>query len=296
MLHPHGHARRASGLVATAIACCALLLAGCAGQGQSTPTLTAPPTADVQRGFEYRVVGETPLALDACLPSDSSDPAPAVVLVHGGAFMEGDRSTMLDLCTRMAKAGIAAFAVDYRLVPDVYPAQVEDVAAAVDWLRQPEQVEAFHLSDDVSIMGSSAGAIIALSTAAYLSNAGTPVTSVVALSPAADLRADAKALGTPAPDLESVVLGYLGCATTADCTVAEEASPITQAGSLPPTMIVHGSSELIPVEQAQALDAALEQAGVAHELLISEGDRHGLQLLDSETNDAVVRFLLAHAT
>lgn len=281
-------------LLAAVVASGAILLASCAGGSPAAPSLTPPSSADVEDGIEYRDVDGTALALDACLPSQGTGPFPATVLVHGGAFEKGDRSTMLDLCQQMAKSGFAAFAVDYRLVPAVYPAQVEDVAAAVQWLRQPEQVETFGLSKDVSIIGSSAGAIIALSAAASLFDAGTPVTSVVGLSAAGDLRAEAATLGTPSDDLERVVLGYLGCATTEDCAAAEPASPVTQAAKLPPTMLVHGSAELIPVEQAEALAAALEQAGVEHELLIVDGSRHGLQLLDAKTRASVLEFLVAH--
>lgn len=284
--------RTASAFVA-AVACFTMLLSACAG-GQATPSLTPLASADVERGIQYRDVEGTPLALDACLPSSAAGPFPAAVLVHGGAFEKGDRSTMLDLCKQMAKSGFAAFAVDYRLVPDVYPAQVEDVAAAVEWLRQPEQVEAFDLSGAMSIIGSSAGGIIALSTAASLADIGAPVSSVVALSAAGDLRAQAETLGTPAPDLERVVLGYLGCATVDDCTAAESASPVTQVAKLPPTLLVHGSAELIPIQQAEALAAALQSAGVPHELLVSEGKRHGLQLLDAQTRAAVLEFLLAN--
>jgi acetyl esterase/lipase len=117
------------------------------------------------------------------------------------------------------------------------------------------------------------------------------VTSVVTLSAAGDLTADAAELGDPAPDLEKVVLAYLGCDSADDCAVAAAASPLTVAAALPPTLLVHGSEEIIPIEQAEALDAALAEAGVEHELIVVDGERHGLQLLNNQTRAAIVEFL-----
>lgn len=264
----------------------ALALTGCAASPAPAPSTTSP-NVDVERGITYREVDGEELQLDACLPRVDG-PHPALVLIHGGAFEVGDRSTMLGVCELLAGAGFAAFSVDYRLIPATYPAQVDDVAAAVEWLRDPAQVEEFQLGDQLSLLGSSAGGIIALSTAASLAE---PATSVVTLSAAGDLTADAAELGNPAPDLEKVVLGYLGCDSAADCDIAAAASPVTVAAALPPTLLVHGSEEIIPIEQAEALEAALAGAGVEHELVVVDGDNHGLQLLNNRTRAAIVDFL-----
>ncbi|HWI31656.1 MAG TPA: alpha/beta hydrolase [Microbacterium sp.] len=275
------------GRIAAVVAIAALALTGCAATPASAPS-TSAPGVDVERDITYREVDGQELQLDACLPGDHERPLQTLVLVHGGAFETGDRSTMLGVCEMLAAGGFAAFAVDYRLIPDTYPAQVDDVSAAVAWLREPAQVEAFGLGDQLSLLGSSAGGIIALSAAAA---APVPVTSVVTLSAAGDLTADAAALGHPSAALEKVVLAYLGCKRPEDCAVAGEASPLTVAARLPRTLLVHGSDEIIPIEQAEALDGALDAAGVEHELIVVHGDRHGLQLLNSKTRAAILAFL-----
>ncbi|HEX5858456.1 MAG TPA: alpha/beta hydrolase [Microbacterium sp.] len=276
----------AAALLVTALLVTALGMTGCAASPAPAPS-TSDANVDVERGIAYREVNGEELQLDACLPRERG-PHPALVLIHGGAFEVGDRSTMLGVCELLAGAGFAAFSVDYRLIPDTYPAQVDDVAGAVEWLRDPAQVERFQLGEQVSLLGSSAGGIIALSTAASLTE---PVTSVVTLSAAGDLTSDAAELGNPAPDLEKVVLAYLGCDGADDCAVAVAASPLTVASALPPTLLVHGSEEIIPVEQAEALDAALGASGVEHELIVVDGERHGLQLLNDQTRAAIVEFL-----
>lgn len=276
--------RSTAGLVAAVLA---LALTACAAP---TPRPTPNGPAPDEQNVAYGEADGTQLDLDACLP-DGEGPHAAVVLVHGGAFQEGDRSSMRGACDALADAGFAAFPVDYRLLPDTYPAQVDDVSAAVQWLREPAQLERFDLDGTVSLLGSSAGAIIALSAAAALGEQGAPVRSVVGLSAAGDLTADGEALGTPSPDLETVVLAYLGCDSVEDCPVAEAASPVTSAAALPPTMLVHGSDELIPVEQAENLAEALGAAGVRNELVVIDGGAHGLKLLNNDTRARIAAFL-----
>ncbi|MEX0151706.1 alpha/beta hydrolase [Microbacterium sp. LMI1-1-1.1] len=283
---------RRRSLAAAALAVLALTVTACTPGGDAEPT--AAPIV-VEKDLTYPGGDGSALGVDACRPDDDTA-HPAVVLVHGGAFSEGDRTTMAGVCSELAKNGYAAFAVDYRQLPATYPAQIDDVQASVLWLREPEQVERFRLSSTVSLLGSSAGAIISLSTAAALAGNDAPVASVVALSPAGSLTADAAELGDPRPDLEKVVLGYLGCDVITDCPIAEQASPVASAALLPPTLIVHGTDELIPLAQAELLDDALSTDGIEHELVVVDGTRHGLQLLDSAVKADVIEFLGAHAS
>lgn len=275
---------------AAALAAALLVLTACSGSPEPTP---APPSdITVERSIDYATVDGTTLQLDACLPADGGENLPSVVLVHGGAFQEGDRSNMTGVCELIAEHGWAAFAVDYRLIPASYPAQVDDVSAAVGWLRDPAQTERFGISaEGIALLGSSAGGIIALSTAEALGAAGTPLDAVATLSAAGDLTADALELGTPDPALEAVVLGYLGCDTVEDCPTAVAASPVHNVAALPPTLLIHGSDELIPLAQAEALHAAMDAADVPSELDVQEGDHHGLRLLTPEVAASVFAFL-----
>lgn len=282
--------------VMIAITTSMLVLAGCTATPTPEPSITSD--IDVGRSIPFATVDGEELALDACIPGDrSAGPFDSVVLIHGGAFQEGDRSNMGDLCERLAGQGIAAFPIDYRLLPATYPAQIDDTISAVSWLRQPEQVDRFDIDPDrMSLLGSSAGGIIALSAANRLGLEGSPVSSVVTLSAGGDLTADALALGEPDPNLETVVLGYLGCTSIGDCAVAAEASPAFNVSGLPSTLLVHGSEELIPIEQAELLESAIAAAGVPVELDIVDGDRHGLSLLDPATAEEVLSFLSSNSS
>ena len=88
------------------------------------------------------LTGYRPLRLDLYLPPVTRRPAPLVVWIHGGAFMHGDRTALPPLLeqerlfTRLPLAGFAVASVEYRLSSEAhFPAQLEDVQAAIRWLR-----------------------------------------------------------------------------------------------------------------------------------------------------------------
>lgn len=79
---------------------------------------------------------------DAAQKLDLSVPAvkdfPVVIFVHGGSLTSGDKadSDYGRVCEPFPKVRIACANVNYRLGPEhMWPAQAEDVAAAVAWVR-----------------------------------------------------------------------------------------------------------------------------------------------------------------
>ena len=71
------------------------------------------------------------------LPRPRREDSPTVVFAHGGSLQTGDKADedYHDVCRQFPAAGIACANVNYRLAADApWPAQAEDVAAAVAWL------------------------------------------------------------------------------------------------------------------------------------------------------------------
>ncbi len=131
--------------------------------------------------------------LDLSLPKERNT-APVVVFVHGGAFMYGDRKDYADVGRELARQGIAAAVVSYRLFPDVDAVgSSEDVAAATAWMIA--HAKAYQLdSGNLFLAGHSSGAQIAAllaTNADYLARYGLKLTSlrgVFAVSGAYDVR------------------------------------------------------------------------------------------------------------
>jgi len=88
----------------------------------------------VERDLSY---GPHPLQrLDLAVPA--TDHFSTVIFVHGGSLTNGDKSDedYRGVCTPFAAAGIGCASMNYRLAPATsWPAPIEDVAAAMAWVR-----------------------------------------------------------------------------------------------------------------------------------------------------------------
>jgi len=100
---------------------------------------------------------------------------PALVFIHGGAWVVGDkREQGLPLCNHLASLGWVCANANYRLSPAAtYPDHVTDAKSAVAWLR--DHGDEYGVDTGfIAIAGNSAGAHIAAMTA--LGNADPAVT------------------------------------------------------------------------------------------------------------------------
>ena len=67
---------------------------------------------------------------------EGTGPFPAVICVHGGAWVSGDRFATAGLAGQLAEKGIVVMAIDTRLAPGhPYPASVADVNFATRWMK-----------------------------------------------------------------------------------------------------------------------------------------------------------------
>src|SRR5205823_15008683 len=143
-----GHRRQGAAFGASALAL--VVLSAGASPAQ------AGPGVRIETGIVFATHDCVSLKLDAYLPT-SSGPHPGVILIHGGGWYTGLRGWDQELGVALAGAGFAGFGVHYRLAPELlYPAQVEDVQAAVRWVRA--HASEFDVDPErVGALGESAG-------------------------------------------------------------------------------------------------------------------------------------------
>lgn len=100
--------------------------------------------------------------LDVYLPDHRDERRAALLFVHGGAFLDGDRNRTSEIYANVlrffARHGIVGINIGYRLAGDAgYPGATEDIASAVAWTRQ--HATEFGIDRDrLFLMGHSAGA------------------------------------------------------------------------------------------------------------------------------------------
>jgi acetyl esterase len=271
-------------------------------------TFEPPAGLRVEADLQYGVAADgTLLTLDICRPPSDAigGSQPTVVSVHGGSWARGDKANAdwRNVCLWLASEGFVAASVNYRLVPEArYPAQVDDVAAAVAWLREPAQVEAFDIDPArIGVFGGSAGGHLAALLGTLGDgplDTGSRVAAVAELSGpvglgAAELEADA------ASDwLRGIVAEFLGCEPDAGdeaCPQAIEASATAHVDpSDPPFLIGHAAGEIVPVAQSERLAATLRASAVPAELAVVPGDAHSIGILDGALRERVATFLHTH--
>lgn len=245
----------------------------------------------------YRTAGGRPLSLDLYRRADAPSPRPVVVAIHGGSWRSGDLAQLPQAYAYLARRGYAVAAIEYRLAPrDRFPAALEDVKAAIAWVKA--QAGALGLdASRIALYGRSAGGHLAL-LAAYTA-ADPAVRGVVALYAPTDLLwswhnpSDPKVLDTPL-----VLTTFLGGTPAEVPHLYDAASPLRFVSRRsPPTLLVHGArDELVSLEQSRRLARRLAEEEVPHLLVELPWATHGCEaVLGSPSGQitlyAVERFL-----
>jgi len=116
----------------------------------------------VERGIEFCTIEGTCLKLDVFRPREPGRLRPAIVQVHGGAWVSGLKWLQgIPLLGHLAADGWVGFNVDYRLSPRAaFPAHLVDVKRAIAWLR--EHADEYGIDPSfIVVTGGSAGAHLA---------------------------------------------------------------------------------------------------------------------------------------
>jgi len=219
---------------------------------------------------------------------DSGPLRPAMVLVHGGAWSFGHRSASPEWDRWLNGLGFEVFDAAYRLPPPArWQDEVGDVKSALGWVAA--HAAEYHLDPArISVMGSSAGANLALLAAYSRGDAALPpstdvplvaVHSVVSFYGPSDLARFYRDCPSAAY-LRPLIEAYVGGAPDALPDRYRVLSPLAHvsADSPPTVSFLGGSDRLVAPAQVEALDAALARAGVAHETVLLPAQDHGFDV------------------
>lgn len=261
--------------------------------GGISPADACAPDARLTRNIEYsRAAGES-LRLDACVPAGAGH-FPAAILVHGGGWSGGDKTKGVDpLFAPFARAGVAWFSIDYRLAPKHrYPAPVEDIEAAIRWVKS--RAAEFKIDPArLALIGESAGGHL-VAMVAVRGGGDTRVAAVVPFYAPVDLEADVRRRGGLSLSLKNLFDRTV--IDDATLRLLREASPINHVRpGLPPFLLVHGTGDpSVLYDQSTRLRARLREANVPCDLITIDGGSHGMarwEAIDPAYKDAVVAWV-----
>jgi len=124
--------------------------------------LTADTRAIVPHRLDLSYGDDPRQKLDLYLPSSPRPNAPVLIYVHGGNFIEGDRSHYGYVAREYARQGIVTIVPSYRLTSQghSFPAQIDDLKDVLRWAGA--NIAGYGGSPhDIVIAGHSVGALMA---------------------------------------------------------------------------------------------------------------------------------------
>jgi acetyl esterase/lipase len=238
-----------------------------------------PPDVELRPDLVY-ATHERPLRMHVLLPRNAAAARPAIVFVHGGGWTEGTRERGLPSLLHFVKKGYVAASIEYRLSGEaIFPAQIDDVRAAIAFLR----AHANELLIDprrVAVWGQSAGGHLAALAGTSLEGAARPdvvldwngPTDLLEPRELARLEKRKADQGQPTFAMERL----LGGPMHERRELAMAANPIrwVTPGD-PPFLILHGSADAeVSITQSELLRDALAKAGVEVTLEVFPGEGH----------------------
>lgn len=259
----------------------------------------------IQTGVAYLNDSNPYHQMDIYLPNGTG-PFPAIIYIHGGGWVEGNRSDLSDIAQLYAKRGIAGFSIDYTLAkPNVtaWPQNIDDVISAFAFIK--ENADRYHVNTDrIAVLGSSAGAQLASlvgtlqGNESFLAGVGINGTlhSQVCLVINYDGVEDLEFVGQNSTEnlnlLNSIVGSQFGGVTYGENPALwREASPVTYLSATDPAFVsVHGVGDrIVPIQVAQSFNTKLQAAGVETHFIQIEGDH---DILTNEAMNLQARYTL----
>lgn len=253
--------------------------------------LLLPPQVD--RNVIYSRVEPGPLRMDIYRPEGVvTRPTAAVVVIHGGAWIFGDRGDMSGICKKIAAQGMLAATIDYRLAPKTrWPGFYDDVQTAVRYLR----LNATKLNIDpnrIGACGASAGGHLALMLGctetrnAKCSECVGPssrVSAVLDFFGPTDMSRDFP------KSYDTLFMAVLGKPRDQAAAEIRAASPVCFLDrKTAPVFIVHGNADpVVPVAQSRWLEARLRSNGTRVEARYIDGMKHELPSSNAMVKKAI---------
>lgn len=224
---------------------------------------------------------------------------PAIVYYPGGGFTSADHEKFIEMRMALAKAGFVVAAVEYRTVPDRYPALINDAKSAVRYLRS--HAKQFNIDPKrIGVIGDSAGGYVAQMMGTTngetefdvgdFTDVSSDVQVAVTIYGISNLlnigegysEEIQKVHASPAVTEALLLYGpafadFAGKSILSDPRKAMQASPLghVKAG-MPPFLIMHGSADkLVSPVQSEQLYKALIEKGNKVDYVVVDKAGHG---------------------
>ena len=274
-------------------------------QGEQPEEAPSPSTVKLITNQRYSDAEGRAGLCDVYLPGESAAEKqhPAVVIVHGGGWLSGDKWTLESYSRILARHGFVVVTINYRLAPKhKFPSQVDDVRDALVWTAKNAERWSIDLTR-LGMFGYSAGGHLS-TLVSMLANEPMKVQLSASQWDQQDPRwkelptVRAVCAGGPPCDFRSMPIDntalayFLGGSRREKPELYEVASPTVHASAGDPvTQIIHGESDmLVPIASSRSLSDALQKVGVEVRFAVIPKQGHMMTFLNPSTQQTMLEF------
>lgn len=261
----------------------AFFLIGCSIDQEKNPgDLKALEISNASYGSDPRQ------KMDVFLPAGRSvEKTPLLVYIHGGAWIDGDKTEFLQFkpLVEQAFADFAFISINYRLFDfttkqNKFPTQEEDIAAALAFIDT--KLAEWNISSKLVLSGASAGGHLALLHG--FKNRKSDIKGLVVFFPPTDLPSLYGFNNLTTLGLTEILGGTPQTATVA----FQNSSPVKFVSQDdPPTIFFHGETDqVVPISQSEKLETALKNNQIRHQFIRVPSQGHGFT---TETNASLLK-------
>ena len=265
--------------------------------------------------YVYKTVGDLKIEADVYRPAGKG-PFPAILMLHGGALIMGNRNVNPRQIDRYLGAGYAVVSIDYRLAPETKASGIfEDLRDAWRWMRTEKSLRID--PNRMAVTGGSAGGYLTLVSGHLLRPRPKAIVSFFGYGdPTGDWEskpwppymrgtlvseADARKGVGPRETTNGGGKGrgafYMYCRQTGrwpqevigldprrEPRALDRYCPVRNVTRrYPPTLLWHGDKDTdVPYQQSVEMAAELQRKHVEHELVIVPGAGHGFGMTEEQ--------------
>jgi len=264
---------------------------GLAQQNPAKPVANNRPSTEIPASITaeldqvYASYGKRRLHLDLFRLRVAQQPMPTLVVVHGGGWLNGDKTKFRALALQLARLGYVTAAIEYRLGGEAhFPAAIHDCNAAVRFLRA--NADKYHIDPQRigAVGGSAGGHLVGLMATAphvkeFQGTGGNPQQSsqlqaAVVLAGPLELATGPVAEKSRKDPKNSNANKWFGKTIDEASELYRQASPFTHVSKQTPPMLFM-AGEFDHPERNQGTRDKLKTLGIETGIVVVKGGKHG---------------------
>ncbi len=211
--------------------------------------------------------------IDIYLPQNRDTSTAMVLLIHGGAWVAGDKGDWSqEIINEFLNSGYAVSSMNYRYANGDFHNQMEDIANAIDFMQS--KADGWKINNNkFALIGGSAGAHLSL-LYAHAFNSTNAVKTVVSIVGPTDMTDPVFHQYATNYGIYFVFEQFFGTTFQNNPQLYADGSPIYNYSNVPTFFIAGGLDDLVPAQQSISMFDSLTVHGISTDTTVFNNAGH----------------------